>query len=315
MKAVGGYFELERHPGAEYYSNALRLNSGRNALEYVLLAHRYIKLYVPCFTCDAVLEPLRRQAIPFEFYRVDENLEPVFEFGKVGRGEAFLYTNYFGLKDRYLADLPLDRKKLIVDNAQAFFSKPVPDTVTFYSPRKFFGVPDGAYLANSEKADIDLPESRSAARVAHLLRRMEQGPEAGYPAFRQNERRLGEQPLMRMSPLTQSLLEGIDYGWAAARRRRNFQYLAAQLGRENLIRLDLSERSVPMVYPFLTRDAGARNRLSENRIYAGQYWKEVMMRVDRQSVEYRYADQLVHLPVDQRYGEEDMERIIRLLAK
>ena len=55
--------------------------------------------------------------------------------------EAFLYTNYFGLKQ---GCVKLLEKKygdhLIVDNAQAFFAKPIKGIDTFYSARKFFGL-------------------------------------------------------------------------------------------------------------------------------------------------------------------------------
>ena len=37
MNPIGGYFELELRKGEEYHKEAIRLNSGRNAFEYVLL--------------------------------------------------------------------------------------------------------------------------------------------------------------------------------------------------------------------------------------------------------------------------------------
>jgi hypothetical protein len=34
MQPIGGYFELELRKGKEYHTDAIRLNTGRNALEY-----------------------------------------------------------------------------------------------------------------------------------------------------------------------------------------------------------------------------------------------------------------------------------------
>ena len=36
MKTIGGYFELELKKNEEYHKDALSLNTGRNALEYIL---------------------------------------------------------------------------------------------------------------------------------------------------------------------------------------------------------------------------------------------------------------------------------------
>ena len=41
-------------------------------------------------------------------------------------------------------------KNLIIDNAQAFFAKPLLGIDTFYSPRKFVGVSDGGILATKK---------------------------------------------------------------------------------------------------------------------------------------------------------------------
>ena len=45
MKEIGGYFGLEAFSGQEYYSDLIGVNSGRNALLYVMNARKYHK---PC---------------------------------------------------------------------------------------------------------------------------------------------------------------------------------------------------------------------------------------------------------------------------
>ena len=51
MEAIGGYFELELRKGKHYHENALRLNSARNAFEYILRVRNYKKIYIPYYTC------------------------------------------------------------------------------------------------------------------------------------------------------------------------------------------------------------------------------------------------------------------------
>ena len=97
MEAIGGYFELELHKGEEYHKDAISLNTARNCFEYILLARNYKKVYIPYYTCEVMLQPLEKHHISYEFYSINELLEPI-GITKLLPEEAFLYTNYFGLK-------------------------------------------------------------------------------------------------------------------------------------------------------------------------------------------------------------------------
>jgi hypothetical protein len=128
---IGGYFELELNQGTEYHTHAIRLNTGRNAFEYILRARHYRKVYLPYYTCDAMLEPVQKLGLECQFYHIDANLEPRFDPSAVQEGEGFVYTNYFGLKDGCVELLARTCPNLIVDNAQAFFSRPVASADVF----------------------------------------------------------------------------------------------------------------------------------------------------------------------------------------
>jgi hypothetical protein len=77
----------------------------------------------------------------------------------------------------------------------------------------------------------------------------------------------------------------------------------------NALSIDIKSLNVPMAYPFLFSKKGLKEFLIYNKIYVPTYWKEVCSRVDRKSVEYRLTKNLLPLPIDQRYGMEDMKRI------
>ena len=173
MKASGGYFELELHKGKHYHDNAKRLNTARNCFEYVLRARHYRKVYFPYYTCEVMLEPINKLGIDYEFYHINELLEPVLLPG-LKANEAFLYTNYFGLKQscvKRLADMYGNR--LIVDNAQAFYAEPLSGIDTFYSARKFFGLGDGAYLYTDKDLQKDFEQDNSYDTLTHLLKRVD----------------------------------------------------------------------------------------------------------------------------------------------
>ena len=96
MKPIGGYFELELPKGKQSYHQTYALKSGRSALHFILQWVKAKKIYIPFYTCDALLEPLRGAEVPFQFYEVDEKLEPV-SLPELNGGEYFLYINYFDL--------------------------------------------------------------------------------------------------------------------------------------------------------------------------------------------------------------------------
>ena len=78
MKELGGYFSLELNQEriGTFHSQGIYLNSGRNALEYILLSLPKVKkIWVPYFTCDVLLEPLKKLNVPYSFYHINEQLE------------------------------------------------------------------------------------------------------------------------------------------------------------------------------------------------------------------------------------------------
>lgn len=314
MKPVGGYFELELNHGREYHHMAMRLNLGRAAFEYILRARKVKKIFLPYYTCDVMLQPINRLGLELEFYKIDENLEPLIDYGKLKKNEYFLYTNYFGLKDRYIKKLAKTGLNLIIDNSQAFYSRPVKGVDTFYSPRKFFGVPDGAYLYTNARLADRLKQDNSAGRFGHLIGRMENGAEAAYSLFKANEQSLNAQTLMLMSNITQRMLQNIDYKKAAQIRRENYLYLHHYLNKTNRLKLVLGSKAVPMVYPYSADTPGLREKLIINKIFVARYWPNVLEWCDKNTPEYNFAKNLLPLPIDQRIEKIDLGKILDIIA-
>ena len=313
MESIGGYFSLELPQRDEYHKDALRLNTGRNCLEYILRARGYKKVYVPYYTCEAVMEPIIKLSIPYEYYHVDIHLE-IRDHFTLKADEALLYTNYYGLKQRYVEQLA-ERigKRLIVDNTQAFYAKPLPGIDTFYTCRKFFGVADGAYLYSDAVLNEEIEQDYSYDRMAHLLKRIDLSAEEGYADFRKADDSLNNQPIRRMSRLTERMMQSIDYEAAAKRRRENYLMLHEALGGENNLELPLEEDAVPMVYPYLAPVKGLREKLIKNEIFVARYWPNVLDWAKPDDIDYLLAFQMQPLPIDQRYGEEEIYRIKKIV--
>lgn len=313
MDAIGGYFGLELKQGDHYHKDALCLNSARNCFEYVLRVRNYKKVYIPYYTCEVILEPLEKLNIEYEFYHINELLEPKSEYS-LKQNEAFLYTNYFGLKQDCVKRLAkLYNKQLIVDNAQAFYAEPLVEIDTFYSPRKFFGVADGGYLYIDQKLDIELKQDYSYERMSHLLKRIDVSAEFGYNDFKRNDDSLINQPIKLMSNLTNKILSSIDYNSIISKRIENYLYLESKLKDKNLIYLPLNNNDVPMVYPFLTNDITLKAKLIANKIFVATYWPNVMDWTKEEDFEYNLANNLLPLPIDQRYLKKDLNNIIDII--
>ena len=315
MEPIGGYFSLELPQYEEYHKDAIRLNTGRNCLEYLLRARGYKKVYIPYYTCDVVLEPFNKLGIPYEYYHVDIHFE-IRDHFTLKEGEALLYTNYYGLKQRYVEQLAAKvGNRLIVDNTQAFYAKPVEGIDTFYTCRKFFGVPDGAYLYTDQQLDVELEQDQSFERMLSLTKRIDLSPEAGYQDFRDTSKALVGQPIKRMSKLTQRMMQGIDYNSVAHQRRANYQLLHEALGKDNNLELPLENDAVPMVYPYLVPVNSLRDKLIENKVFVARYWPNVLECSSKDEIDYLLAYQMQPLPIDQRYSKEEMHCIINIIKE
>lgn len=315
MNPIGGYFELELRKEEEYHKDAIRLNSGRNAFEYILRAREYKKVYVPYYTCDVLLETINNLKLDYEFYHINEKLEPLIDFKRIGKDEAFLFTNYFGINGKKVKELSKSTPNLIIDNSQAFFENPIAGIDTFYSPRKFFGIPDGAYLFTDKKLNETIGQDISFERFSHLLKRLDLEAEAAYSDFKRNDDLLKGQEIKEMSKLTKSLLCNIDYEYSKKKRLENFLILHKQLSKYNKLNLKLDVGFVPMVYPFLTDRDNLKQYLIRNKIYVATYWPNILEWCKADTVEYNLVNNLIPLPIDQRYGIEEMKKITELILR
>lgn len=315
MNSIGGYFELDLRNGEEFHSNAIGLNTGRNALELILKVKKFEKLFIPYYTCDAILEPLKKLKIDYEFYYINKKFEPLFNFNLLKEQESFLYTNYFGMKDTLISVLSKKCKNLIIDNSQAFFALPKYGIPTFYSCRKFFGVPDGAYLYLEGDYKFAFPKDYSSDRFKHLTKRIELGAEAGYFDFKACEKNLIGQPIKMMSKLTHCLLRNIDYNLVQKKRKENFLFLHEKLSKNNELEIDNIEDFIPMVYPLLINRSGLINKLIKNKIYTPSYWPNVTKWTEPTSIEYYLSQNLINIPIDQRYDINSMKFIVNEITQ
>lgn len=314
-EAIGGYFELELSGGGGFpHGDAILLNSGRACFEYILRAAGTRRVHLPKYTCDVMLEPLEKLGIPWTFYAIDENLE-IAALPDVGTEELLVYTNYFGVKDRYCRELAARfGARLVLDCSQAYLFAPPASASSFYSPRKFLGLPDGGCLYTGATLDDEFETDGSLGRMSHLLARIEQGPEAGYPFFKANDASLSGEPIRLMSALARRILESVDHDALRRRRAKNFASLHELIGASNRLEIAGADATCPMVYPYLGGGPELRRKLIDNRIFVATYWPNVLEWSRPGEIEHALTTDLLPIPIDQRYGREHMERIASIVG-
>ena len=314
-KAIGGFFELElpTNKSSIFHTSMYAINSGRNALLMLLKAKGYTKIHLPYYTCGVIIDTLKNANININYYHIDKDLEIVNLPSNTN--EIILYNNYFGIKNKYIYKLSLQYPNIIVDNAQAFYSKPINNLDTFYSPRKFFGLPDGGFLYSKHSINTkEYPIDSSYDRCSHLLKRIDLEPENAYLNFQENDSKLENQPIKRMSNLTRTLFNKIQHNEIEHRRMENFNFIHKKLQGFNELSFDIELDAVPMIYPLLVKKGRLlKTKLIEKRIFIATYWSDVLERVSKGSYEEYLVNNLVALPIDQRYNLEDMEQIINVL--
>ncbi|MCG3722799.1 hypothetical protein [Vibrio cincinnatiensis] len=317
MGAIGGYFSLEQpQPKKHYHPELLHFQSARAAFYALLQVGSPRKVWMPNYICDSMLSPLHEIGVSVSFYSLNADFSIKNDIELLD-DEWILYVNYFGVcgaeQNRLLSKYP--KEQLVFDHSQAFFQKPLDCLATIYSPRKFFGVPDGGMLSTQLKLRNDrLRDETSYDRTTHLLKRACFTPEKGYADYQEAESTLQNCQPKGMSVFTDNLLKTIDYTTVKNQRNNNFWYLHEALASVNKIQIDRTYVDGPMVYPFLTDNASLKSELIQRRIFIPTYWPEVEQRSNLGMFEHKMLAGLNALPCDQRYSVKEMDDILKVVS-
>lgn len=313
---MGGFFGLE----LPEYNNfpftesefCVFTNSGRTALACLLdnmpLPRR---LYLPSYICHTLEEPLAD--FKTETYGCRADLTPILP-DDARKEDIIILVDYFGLTTRHVLNAAEQFPGLvIVDATTALFSNTGKLFPTFYSPRKFVGVPDGG-VACAPFPLIRRPEAMlpSSAAALHLLQRIESGILSAAESAQQAENALCGTRLA-MSPLTRRLLRSIDFQSISRKRLSNYHILHQTLAPLNRLQLPEHPTAAPMYYPFVCGIPGMRDDLIDAGIALPLFWEEVIDSTPAHSIENCLARTLLPLPIDQRYDENDMQKLLHLI--
>lgn len=313
MKEIGGYIEFEKFHSAMLYDDGIKLNCGRNAFAYLIESKNIRKVRFPRMMCDSNDKVLSRNGLEVRYYSIGRDLK--MEDISLDDDEWLYIVNYYGqLSDERILSLKKKYDRIVVDNAQAYFQRPLAGVDTIYTCRKFFGVTDGAVLYTDREINRELPYDESFQRMNFLLGRFERTASEFYGEYAANNDMFFDEPLKRMSRLTENILHGIDYGYIENRRTENFRLYHEALKSVN--KLELSIANGAFMYPlYIENGTDIRKKLISMKIYAPTLWPNVFDRCNETDAEYDLASNIIPLPCDQRYSDDEINYVIEAIKQ
>jgi len=278
-----------------------------------------------------MLQPVEMTQTRSRFYEVTYDLTvPPGEWLKdVQHGDLVVVIDYFGFPaDRSVASHAKEKGAWVLEDAcQALLTGEVGKLSDFviFSPRKFLGVPEGGILALHHTTDLngvslDPPPAEWWVKTlnTNIMRRefdLYGGDRRWFPLFQETER---ESPVgyYSMSELTKTLLQhAFDYPTIAQRRISNYHVLANQIG-EFALFPQLPVEVVPLGFPIRLKNRDqVRQRLFEHQIYPPVHWPIQGIVPEEFKDSHQLAADIMTLPCDQRYDDDDMTRMARLVLE
>lgn len=311
---IGGFFGLEScgvH-GAAYHSDAIALSTGRACFSLILEMLKPQKVFVPFYSCDALYEPLKGRC-EFSFYSVAENFV-IEKLPELQADEYLLYIDYFGLKGRYVEELKrLYGQKLIIDDTHNFFSMGHSGHWSFCSARKYFGVPDGAYLYSPISIARQF-ERNTDIEMDHLVNRVKGHQDLAFEQYQQYEKSL-DCSIRSISLTSEKILDRVDYEFVKKARMNNFQFLESELTDMNLLPIP-SDINEGFCYPLILERDIPKQVFHENAIFIPTLWPDVLNRKEPGfSTAKELTMKIIPIPVDHRYRPDDLIKVTRLIKK
>lgn len=312
MKEIGGYIEFGSLINRQYHSDTLNFNSSRSALRYFIRKNHIKKIHLPYYLCGVVYKACLKENCQIIFYHINESFEPIL-VDYVSEDYVYI-VNYYGmLSNERIIKMKEKYKNLVVDNTHSFFQKPVLNICTIYNCRKYFGVPDGAYMYSNIDTNEDLNFASVKDHIGHLIGRLEGNANQYYEEFSKNDESFNEAEVSKMSKFSNLLMGAIDYEEAKKRRKENYNYLHEKLKKYQ--KLNISD-GLTFMYPLhIENGQELRQYLISKKIYVPKLWPDIIEHEKLTEIEQDYIENIIPLPIDHRYSQADMDIIVKYLEE
>lgn len=294
---------------------------------------------LPSFTCHTVYEPFIKAGYKVYTYPIGKDLmTSVQELVSAvidSNVKVVLIHRYFGFDTLSEANdaISILRKNgiaTIEDCTQSMYSEfPRLDTdYTVGSIRKWCGVPDGGFAIckNGEleykPSDFDEKLGKTKIKASlgkyNYLFRKTGSKEDFLKLFQEAEDFLSKQDyIYNILPTSLYIQKNLDIKRLSNARRHNFNIILDGIkGCEGITPIfeSLDDDVVPLYFPVLCKDrVSVQKKLANHNIYAPVVWpKHDNCPPITGEAEFIY-EHILCIPIDQRYDDEDMQRIVSVL--
>ena len=328
-------------------SDYVWMSTGRSALSFVIdtitkrnPANTKIVL-IPSFTCHTVIEPFIFAGYKVEIFSIDINLcasgDDLLKIVKQKNVSVVLLHRYFGFETIINLSYFINEVKklgviIIDDITQCLFSKLqfINADYIVCSVRKWLGIPDGGFAVCAEGVFLDKPINTDDALLkvkieASLLKYNYLFHNIGSKRIYLSKFEYAEELLdnqkeyFLIGDFSLKVLSRLDMDKLKTDRRMNYQHLLDGLRGLSSIELvfkDLPRTATPLYCPVRTKNRKfLQSYLAKNDIYAPIIWPKSTCLLDISNETQSLYEELLCLPIDQRYGICDMNRIIECIGR
>ena len=328
-------------------SDFVWLSTGRSATRLVLqtIEERNPNIgkiaLIPPFTCHTVIEPFVDRG--YKIHSLPMALDLTTTANEIMRAldwtgaKVLLVHRYYGFDTlpgfNGVVDEIRERGVVVIEDCtQCLYSDFGVSDADYYvaSIRKWCGVPDGGFaickeghfLHKPSRSDKQMVEAkRAASELKYQFLFEAKGDKPTFKArYREAEEMLNNQSgLYSIGGLSARMQAELDVDMLRQKRRENYNVLLK--GLQNVTGLSiiftiLPSDVIPLYFPVLVEDRKQwQNLLADNDIYAPVVWPKAEQCPDIDDDSQTIYDKILCIPIDQRYGIDDMERIVEVIYK
>lgn len=349
IKEIGSIYPLKDLNFVSYnqeippcLKNRVLFSLCREALKDIALLNENSNkiVLIPAYTCQTVITPFEESGWKAIFYPIKKDLridtDCLVEICQKNKPSLLVVHPFYGMdlnkeEENVLCLLRSEGVKIVIDLTQCIFSIRKYSYCEYQvgSYRKWFPIPDGAYLKCNEPIKSSLSENTDFSDMyswAMYLRRAYF--ENGDPYLKSISIALSKKAeekvesgisCHKISGLSLSLISNEDFDWIQKRRLRNHSLLHQMiLDREGTVvkvckNVDLVTTAPLYFTLYIENRKDLQRLLAENSVYAPVLWPVENIRVlVNKEVEYIY-DHILAIPCDQRYSDKDMIKISNII--
>lgn len=317
-KEIGSEFHkmpIESGHGLKCPRSGSLVFSGRTAIESVLEKKPDARsVLVPSYCCDSMIVPFRKAGIDIRYYSV--NWIDGLKIEVDESADILLWCNYFG----YQNEMPDFNGCIIEDITHSFLSeRPCHERSDFLvaSLRKWEAVYCGGYCSvdiqgNDPSAHFVSEKAAAMEMKAEYLQDFDESKKKEFLQLfgESNEWLAANYSGLSIDSWSKEYLLHVDVEKQRKIRRQNAHVLYEGLKGKVSFLFPEGDLDCPLFVPILLENRdGVRNNLTRNKIYCPVHWPKP------DGAKSNIYEMELSLICDQRYGSDDMERIVSVLSE